>query len=411
MYNNLRRYMNWKTLPLRQLHIELSSHCNAACPNCARYHEHTPLVRPDLKLKSISLEEFKQYFPKDILVEMERISFCGTMGDPIMAKDCYEIFKYVYTINPNCLQRVHTNGGMRDEEFWKKMGELFRPINMQLVFSVDGLESTNHLYRRNVVWNKLMTNIKSFINAGGMAYWEWLIFGHNENQIEEGRALAKELGFIDFITKRAFGFDNPHLKSISPMPVYNRNGEIEYKIYPPTKPEYQNSHELSMFADVDYATQDLSEFNEAKEIKFYPRIKTRTDSCTDSSVTEIGEYASELNKKSIKCRSHFIYDEKQYSEVYVSANGILLPCCFVGSRYDANIDYFIDHQLKTKVNASKDDLDLNIRNIQEIINSGILDKVFTESWKSPTISEGKIAFCSETCGSNNAMDKLYFNQS
>jgi hypothetical protein len=402
--------MSWKTLPLTQIHIELSSHCNAACPNCARYHEHTLLVRPDLKLKSISLEEFKRYFPVEVLQGLERITFCGTMGDPIMAKDCYDIFQYVYSINPTCLQRVHTNGGMRDEKFWSNMGVLFNPINMQVVFSIDGLEHTNHLYRRNVDWHKLMQNVKAFIGAGGMAYWEWLIFGHNEDQIEEGRALAKELGFIDFITKRAFGFDNPHLKSITPMPAYDRNGNLEYKLYPPKRPEYQNSHELSIFKDIDFPQQDLTEFNEAKEIKFFPRMKFRVDTCRDSKSTELGDYASELNSKSIKCRSHFMYDKKKYSEVYVNASGLLLPCCFVGSRYDANIDYFIDNQLKTKVNAGKDDLDLNIRNIKEIIDSEILDKIFTESWKLSSISEGKIAFCSETCGNNSAMDKLYFDQ-
>ena len=398
--------MNWKTLPLKQLHIELSSHCNAACPNCPRYFNHTPLVQPDIDLTSISLLDFKKYFPEEIIKGLTRITFCGTLGDPIMAKDCYDIFQHVYNTNSKCIQRVHTNGGMHNTKFWSRMGELFKHNNMQLVFSIDGLEHTNHLYRRNVNWNKLIENVKAFIQSGGLAYWEWLVFGHNEDQIEEARAFSKELGFMDFITKRAFGFDNPQYKSISPMPVYDREGKLEYKLYPPKRSEHQNTYDLSIFKDVEFSTQDLSEFNQAKQLKFFPIIKKRMDNFTDSNATELLVYGDELNKKNISCRSH-IDDNEQYSEVYVNANGLVLPCCFVSSRYDTNIDHFMDHQLKTKINADKNALDLNVQNIKEIIDSGILDKVFTQSWSCPTIESGKMAFCAETCGNNNAMDKLY----
>ena len=399
--------MNWKTLPLGQLNIELSSHCNAACPLCPRYYNNTRLVQPGLKLKSISLEEFKRYFPEEIIRNLNRITYCGTMGDPIMAKDCYEIFQYVQDLNPLCIQRVHTNGGMRDSLFWDKMGKLFSTSNMELVFSIDGLETTNHIYRRNVDWTKLMQNVVSFLNAGGRAYWEWLIFGHNEGQIEEGSALAKTLGFLDFNPKRAFGFDNASLKSISPIPAYDKQGDLEYKIYPPTQAKYQNANDLSKFKDVDYESRNLTEFNNAKELKFFPKIVNNVLNFKDSDVSDLGEYGTELDKKTISCRSHHIYKDRQWSEIYVNSSGLLLPCCFVGTRYDASINYFLDNQLKAKINVNKDDLDLNIHTIKEILDSGILDKIFTDSWELSSISKGKLSMCSETCGSNNPMDNLY----
>jgi len=399
--------MNWKTLQLGQLHIELSSHCNAACPTCQRYYKGTDLVRPDLKLNSITFDNFKKYFPEDIIRNLKRIAFCGTMGDPMMAKDCYEIFEYVHQINPKCLQRVHTNGGTRSVEFWTKMGKLFDHPKMQLVWSVDGLEDTNHLYRRNVDWTILMRNINAFIGAGGRAYWEWLIFGHNEHQLAEAKQLANDLGFQDFLPKRAFGFDHPNDKSIIPMGVYNKKGELEYKIYPPVAEEYQNASDQSVFKDMDFDPVDLSEYTQAKEIKFFPRIKQRTSECTDDRHVELGDYSNELSAKKIKCRSHQIFDTHQHSEVYVSANGLLLPCCFVGTRFDASIDYFIDHQLKSKINQRMDELDLNKRNIKDILESGILDQIFTDSWSKDNIQHGKMAYCAEVCGTNNAMDKLY----
>lgn len=399
--------MNWKTLTIGKLHIELSSHCNAACPSCQRYYNGTDLVRPDLELNSITFENFKKYFPEDIIRNLEKITFCGTMGDPIMAKDCYEIFEYVHKVNPKCWQRVHTNGGTRSKEFWEKMGKLFNHPRMQLVWSIDGLEDTNHLYRRKVDWNILMRNVKAFISAGGMAYWEWLIFGHNEYQIAEAKELSRTLGFVDFLPKRAFGFDDPTHKSINPMPVYNKNGELEYKIYPPTISEYQNVSSDSVFKDKDFQSVNLTEFYKAKEIKFFPKIKRRIEECTDNNYIELGNYAKELSDKEIKCRSHYTSDTHQHSEIYVSANGILLPCCFVGTRLDASIDYFIDHQLKSKINQRKEELDLNKKDIKDILDSGILDQIFTDSWSKDSIQHGKMAYCAEVCGTNNAMDKLY----
>ena len=62
-------------------------------------------------------------------------------------------------------------------------------------FSIDGLKNTNELYRRKLEWEKLMRNASAFIEAGGVAYWDMLVFKHNEHQIEEVRQLAKNMGF------------------------------------------------------------------------------------------------------------------------------------------------------------------------------------------------------------------------
>jgi MoaA/NifB/PqqE/SkfB family radical SAM enzyme len=369
--------MSWEKFKLRQIHIELSTHCNAACPFCLRYYENTDLVRPDLKLNSISLDDFKKYFSVNVLKDLVHLHVCGTMGDPIMAKDCYEIFSHVKSINKNCVIRVHTNGGLRDEKFWTKMGELFQSRNMKLIFSIDGLEDTNHLYRRKVDWDMLMRNVTAFIKAGGNAYWEYLIFGHNEHQVELARELSKSMGFKEFAPKRAMGFDFPNTKELVPRPVYNKQGELQYNLYPPKQQEYLMSSEGSEYVEKKYDDIDL---------------KT---------------YTKELESKEISCKSHMYWDSTPFSEVYVNAQGIVFPCCYIGTRYDASIDYFVDHQLKSKINAVKDKLDLNNYNMEEIIQSGILDRVFADSWSKSTIGEGKMAYCAEICGKNAAINQLY----
>ena len=75
------------------------------------------------------------------------------------------------------------------------------------VFSIDGLEDTNHIYRRNVKWNKIMENAMSFISTGASAHWDMLVFEHNKHQVEEAKELAKEMGFTWFRSKETDRWD------------------------------------------------------------------------------------------------------------------------------------------------------------------------------------------------------------
>ena len=36
----------WNKELLAQIHVELSSYCNAACPMCPRYYQGSEIVRP-----------------------------------------------------------------------------------------------------------------------------------------------------------------------------------------------------------------------------------------------------------------------------------------------------------------------------------------------------------------------------
>jgi hypothetical protein len=169
------------------------------------------------------------------------------------------------------------------------------------------------------------------------------------------------------------------------------------------------SSEGSEYVEKKYDDIDLTTYETVKELKFSPRIKTRLESFKDSNgIHELGQtYTKELESKEISCKSHMYWDSTPFSEVYVNAQGIVFPCCYIGTRYDASIDYFVDHQLKSKINAVKDKLDLNNYNMEEIIQSGILDRVFADSWSKSTIGEGKMAYCAEICGKNAAINQLY----
>ena len=87
-------------------------------------------------------------------------------------------------------------------------------MGAEISFAMDGLEDTNHIYRRGVDWNKVKTRFQTFIEEGGKAQWQWIEFPHNKHQIDEGRRLAEEWGFDSFDLRQRFTQDDLFDKSI-----------------------------------------------------------------------------------------------------------------------------------------------------------------------------------------------------
>ena len=73
-------------------------------------------------------------------------------------------------------------------------------VSEQVTFGIDGLADTNEIYRRQVDWKKLMLNVEAFINAGGVADWQFILFEHNIHQLKEAEELSKNMGFNKFFT-------------------------------------------------------------------------------------------------------------------------------------------------------------------------------------------------------------------
>ena len=185
---------------IKTLHLEPTTLCNAACPQCARYLDNGD-ENPLLPQETLSLEDIKTLLPSTFIQQLNKIFMCGTYGEPTVARDCLEIFKYVREVNPNLVVGMNTNGSTRTPSWWADVAKLFNNIYDYVVFSIDGLEDTNHIYRRNTQWHKIMQNAEAYINAGGSAHWDMLVFEHNEHQVEQARQLARDMGFTWFRVK------------------------------------------------------------------------------------------------------------------------------------------------------------------------------------------------------------------
>jgi hypothetical protein len=189
---------------IKVLHVEPTDVCQAACPMCAR--ETDTQFRKDVK-HHLRMEQIQQHFSDRVIGNLDKMFMCGNYGDPAAGYYTMDIYNYFRKINPNIVLGMNTNGAVQSTFFWHALGRLFDQPKDYCVFSIDGLQDTNHVYRKNVNWAKLMSNVQAYIAAGGSAHWDMLVYKHNQHQVDACEQLARDMGFKWFrakVSKRGF---------------------------------------------------------------------------------------------------------------------------------------------------------------------------------------------------------------
>ena len=206
---------------IKVLHLEPTDVCQAACPLCPR---ETNTEFDKLQQHHLSMHTILGAFSTSRIQQLDKMFMCGNYGDPAAGKYTLDIYQTFRKINHNIVLGMNTNGGLQNSTWWNKLGRIFNQPFDYTVFSIDGLEDTNSVYRQNVSWQKLMSNARSYIEAGGSAHWDMLVYRHNQHQVDECEQLAKDMGFTWFrakVSKRGFtnqleqpiGWHDPQVQS------------------------------------------------------------------------------------------------------------------------------------------------------------------------------------------------------
>ena len=189
---------------IKVLHIEPTDVCQAACSLCAREVD----TNFDKNHKHhLRIDQIQQHFNDRVIAQLDKMFMCGNYGDPAAGYYTLDIYNYFRKINPNIILGMNTNGAIQSTFWWHSLGKLLNQPNDYCVFSIDGLEDTNHVYRKNVNWEKLMSNAQAFIATGGSAHWDMLVYKHNQHQVYACEQLARDMGFTWFrakVSKRGF---------------------------------------------------------------------------------------------------------------------------------------------------------------------------------------------------------------
>ena len=188
----------WQTKINELTHIDLESttFCNLKCPECVRENK---WVKGYLNTTHMTRGECEIWFDPEELTSLEEIRFCGAIDEMAANPHAHDIIDYIREEFENRVRvNISTNGSLKTEKWWSDLAKKL-PSNSEVVFGIDGLKGTSEIYRRGSNWDKVITNAKAFIAAGGNAKWQFIEFAHNRHEVVECRDLSRELGFSKFL--------------------------------------------------------------------------------------------------------------------------------------------------------------------------------------------------------------------
>ena len=263
---------------IEHIELELTSRCNASCSVCPRFYNGS--LNPYFQTTDLSLQDLKN-INEDIWQTIKTVVLKGTVGD---AGSCPELLSILEFLNQKDLDiYFHTNGAVKTAEWWSNLGKNISRIRTR--FCLDGIDEDTHLTYRKTSFTKVIENAKAYIAAGGDAEWFFIIFKHNEDQIEHAIELATHMGFKNFIA------------------AYSDRYEQSDNTQIPTNFSYDNSQKkikISEYKIFKWPTNDLNVSNfyntdlkKTKKINVCPNLATNT--------------------------------------IYIAADGLVWPCCYYGS--------------------------------------------------------------------------------
>jgi hypothetical protein len=258
---------------------------------------HGGIENPNLIPTDWTIDDFKTIFNQEVLNQIRVINFCGDFGDPIINNDLIKMCEYIKDTS-DIQVIIHTNGSARHVEWWEKLA-VSLPIDHNVIFALDGLETTHSIHRAGTEFRSIIRNASAFINNGGTAEWSFIRFKHNQHQEEDAEMISRRLGFKKFTLKNSKRFTDK-------FPVLDKNGTVTHYIEQPTNSNF-------------------------KPINFYT----------------LKDYKSWKGNNEINC-----YTINEY-EAYIDAHKRLMPCCLIGSFVGANYDYDLYKKLGV---ANKDSI-------------------------------------------------------
>jgi len=342
---------------IRVIHLENTQNCQASCPMCDR-NQNGGALNPHIDLSELTLDDCKRIFEPDFIKQLKTMYMCGNLGDPIVARDTLEIFRYFREHNADMWLSMNTNAGAKSVEWWKELAQVLGRMGA-VIFSVDGLSDTNHLYRQGVVWDNVERNMRAFIDAGGRARWDFLIFEHNQHQVEEAEALANAWGCERFIKKKTGRFVT-------------------------ASSEKKESHQA-----VDRKGNETTEIKKPDE-KFLNKALTKQDALLE----KYGTMDAYYDVVPINCK---VKDE---GSLFITAEGLAMPCCWTAGRMYKwwNPDPKVE-QIWNFIDAvgGKDAINAKKHGLKQVFETGIFENI-ESSWNIKGCSNGKLKVCSMKCG-------------
>jgi hypothetical protein len=310
------------------LQLDITTYCNSFCGDCAR-NIFGGEVQPTVKIAHMQENTWKSIFTSENLQHIEYVFFNGNFGDASMHPELIDFLEYAYSIKPNLIIEMHTNGGARNPEFYANLANTLNKFaNHRVIFGIDGIKESSDIYRRGVDFDVVIKNAKAFIKNNGIACWRYIVFDYNIDQIEKAQKMAIDLGFSQFKLNRSVSQE-----------IYMK----KYKRFP----------EQTITAPDRLVVEELT-----KKYNYY-RFSYRPEQNTE--INSVCPWA-------------------KTGQVQIDFAGNLWPCCYF------SLDIF-DSVNGAYLNPLKKYNNLNKYSIKEVLNSKYFQKDLPEGWNNNTFKK------------------------
>lgn len=187
------------------LHLELTTRCILACPGCARTQWSDLLKRPVQKF-DLDYHALDKFLDCEQGQKIDGFVLCGDYGDPIYYP---QLFEFLDHFRATKKFNLHTNGSHRNQEFWHRLAGTLNQ-NDRIIFGIDGLEDTNHIYRINSDWHSIMTAVDTMAKSSTQVTWQTIVFKYNYQHLEQIKEFATQKG-CKFTAEKTHRFGNNEL--------------------------------------------------------------------------------------------------------------------------------------------------------------------------------------------------------
>lgn len=181
----------WDSNRITRIDIELTSFCNIACPGCSR--EHSRFREDFLNKDLISFETIQKRFRREDWPALVGVNFCGSIDEPTSHPEFFKIVEFFKEWNINI--NIATNGSIRTEQWWTRLGETLAGTKHMVHWGIDGIDELSEEYRVGSNFKKVEKNFRAYNKAGGRSTWQFIVMDHNEHQLPLLEDKAKEEGF------------------------------------------------------------------------------------------------------------------------------------------------------------------------------------------------------------------------
>lgn len=208
------------------LHVEVTNRCILECPACPRT-TWKEITKKPIDKSDLSIDAFEKFLDCDDGQKIETLLLCGDYGDCIYYPDLFEFIKRFRHKKFD----LRTNGSRRTKEFWTQLANLLTEDDT-IVFGIDGLEDTNHLYRKNSDWASIMTAIDIMVKSPARVRWQTIAFSFNQNSLQDIKIFAESKG-TEFFSIKTHRYGDESLKPNSALVELNYEWQEVFNINDP----------------------------------------------------------------------------------------------------------------------------------------------------------------------------------